>query len=138
MANGWFVKGKEKFLRGEVSWSDHDIKVVFVDISLYTVDLANHEFLSSIPVGARVATSANLANKATAGAIAGADPTLVFPNVTGNEIGAFGIYRDTGSAATSPLLLWFDTVASGLPLTPIGTNVTITWDTDAAKKIAKL
>ena len=136
MANALYDKGREKFLRGEVSWNADDIKVVLVKTSAgYSVDLANHEFLSSINVGDRVATSANLGTKTTTAGVADA-ADVTFSAVEGDECGAAVIYKDTGDAATSPLIAYIDT-ATGLPATPNGGDITIEWD-DGANKIFKL
>jgi hypothetical protein len=136
MANSLYDKGRESFLNGEIDWTDHDIKAVLVQTSGgYTVDLANHQYLSSISAGYRVATSANLASKTTTAGVADA-ADVTFSAVTGATVGAAVIYRDTGDADTSPLIAYIDT-ATGLPVTPNGGNLTITWDS-GANKIFKL
>lgn len=38
------------------------------------------------------------------------------------------IYQDSGTATTSPLVAWLDTDVTGLPVTPSGDDVTITWN----------
>jgi hypothetical protein len=38
------------------------------------------------------------------------------------------IYVDTGTAATSPLVAYIDTGVTGLPVTPNGGNITVTWN----------
>jgi hypothetical protein len=35
---------------------------------------------------------------------------------------------DTGTAATSPLVAYIDTGVTGLPVTPNGGNITVTWN----------
>jgi hypothetical protein len=60
----------------------------------------------------------------------------VFSAVTGDQSEALVIYKDTGSAATSPLIAYIDT-ATGLPVTPNGADVTVTWD-NGSNKIFKL
>lgn len=135
MANALYGKGRQKFLDGDIDWSAHDIKCVLVDAADYTVSIDSHEFLSDIAVGARVATSGNLASKtATLGVADAADVT--FSAVTGDQSEALVIYRDTGSAATSPLIAYIDT-ATGLPVTPNGADITVTWD-NGSNKIFKL
>jgi len=135
MANALYDKGRQKFLSGDLDWDAHDIKAVLVDSADYTPDLANDEFLSAIAVGGRVATSANLSGKTvTAGVADAADVT--FSAVTGDPCEYVVIYRDTGDAATSPLIARIDT-ATGLPVTPNGGDITVTWDS-GANKIFKL
>lgn len=126
MANALYAKGRESFLKGEISWSADNIKTVLVDTATYTVDLANHQFLSDIPVGERVATSANLTAKTTtAGTADAADVT--FASVTGDQSEALVVYQDTGVEGTSRLIAYIDT-ASGLPVTPNGGDISVQWD----------
>lgn len=126
MANALYAKGRESFLKGEISWSADNIKTVLVDTATYTVDLANHQFLSDIPVGERVATSANLTAKTTtAGTADAADVT--FSSVTGDQSEALVVYQDSGAEGTSRLIAYIDT-ASGLPVTPNGGDISVQWD----------
>ena len=135
MANALYDKGREAFLKGDVDWLVDDIKCVLVDVADYTVDLANHDFLDDIAVGARVATSGNLGSKtATAGVADAADVT--FTAVTGDQSEALVIYKDTGVAGTSQLIAYIDT-ATGLPVLPNGGDITVQWD-NGANKIFKL
>jgi hypothetical protein len=135
MANALYGKGREKFLNADIDWAADNIKVVLVDVADYTVSIDTHEFLSDVGAGARVATSANLGTKtSTLGVADAADVTL--SAVTGDQSEALVIYKDTGSAATSPLIAYIDT-ATGLPVTPNGADITITWD-NGSNKIFKL
>jgi hypothetical protein len=135
MANALYDKGRQKFLDADIDWSADNIKVVLVDAADYTVNLSTHEFLSDVAAGGRVATSGNLASKtSTAGVADAADVT--FTAVTGDQSEALVIYKDTGSAATSALIAYIDT-ATGLPVTPNGADITVTWD-NGSNKIFKL
>ena len=132
-----YDKGRESFLKKEISWNADNIKVVLLDLAQYTKNLATDQFLSDIPVGARAATSVNLTTKTTAAGVADADD-ITFPAVAaGPALGGFAIYQDTGVAGTSRLIAYEDTAASGLPVTPDGTDITIVWD-GGANKIFKL
>lgn len=111
-----------------------DIKVVGVDHGTDTPVAATDQFLSDIAAGARIMTTANLASKTiTGGVFDAADITTLA--VTGASFESLVIYKDTGSAATSPLIAFFDT-ATGLPFTPNGGDVTIAWDNGASKIFA--
>lgn len=135
MANALYDKGREKFLRGELSWHNDTIKAILVDAADYTVNLATHEFLSDIPSGARVSTSAAFASKTTTAGVADAD-NITLSAVTGDPSEIVVLIKDTGSAATSPLIAYLDS-ATGLPVTPNGGDITITWD-NGSNKIFKL
>lgn len=133
MANLLYAKAKEALWGAGINWGSNDIKAVLCDLTEYTIDSDNDEFLSDIPAAARVATSSNFASKTdTAGVIDAAN--ITFSLVTGNECGAVVIYQDTGNAATSKLILYIDT-ATGLPVTPSGGNIGVEWD---ASGIAEL
>lgn len=135
MANALYDAGREGFLAGAIDWDTNTIKAVLVDTALYTVDLASHDNLDDIPVGARVSTSGALANKTTTAGVADADD-VTFTAVTGETVEAIVIYADSGVEGTSRLIAYIDT-ATGLPLTPNGGNVTVAWDS-GANKIFKL
>lgn len=133
MANALYDLGREKFLTGAISWSTDNIKLVLVDTGTYTVNLATHEFLSDVT--GVTATSGNFATKTTTAGVAdAADVTL--SAVTGAVSEALVVYKDTGVAATSPLIAYIDT-ATGLPVTPNGGDIIIAWDS-GANKIFKL
>lgn len=126
MANALYANGRESFLKGEISWSADNIKAVLVDTATYTVNLSTDQFLSDIPSGERVSTSANLASKTTtAGTADAADVT--FSTVTGDQSEALVVYQDTGVEGTSRLIAYIDT-ASGLPVTPNGGDISVQWD----------
>ena len=131
MANALYDKARQLFLTGGIDMITDDIKCVLVDTATYTVDLVNHDFLDDIPVGERVATSANLAGKTSVDGVFDASD-VVFTSVTGDTSEALVIYKDTGAAATSPLIVYID-VAAGLPIVPDGGNITVTWDNGADK-----
>lgn len=130
MANGMYVKGIEALMKAEIDLIDDTIKVVLVDAADYTVNLSTHDFLDDVAAGARVST-ATLANKSVTGGAFDADD-VTFSAVTGDPSEALVIYKDTGSAATSPLIMYIDT-ATGLGVTPNGGDITVTWDSGTNK-----
>jgi hypothetical protein len=135
MANALYDLGREGFLDGTIDWDTDNIKVVLVDAADYTVNLAADNDLADIIAGGRVATSANLTSKTvTAGVADAADVT--FSTVTGDVSEALVIYQDTGVESTSRLIAYIDS-ATGLPVTPNGGDITVTWDS-GANKIFKL
>ena len=109
--------------------------VLYKDTGTYTVNLSAHEFLSDIGTGARIATSGAFTGKATVGGAADAND-VTFTSVTGASIEAIVLYKDTGTDSTSPLIAFIDT-ATGLPITPNGGDIIVTWD-NGANKIFKL
>lgn len=135
MANALFDKGRQRFLEGQFNWLTDTIKVVMVDTGAYTVNLGTHEFLSDVGSSSRITTPVTLTGKATTGGAADASD-VTFSSVTGPSIEALVIYKDTGTEATSPLIAYIDT-ATGLPITPNGGDIIVTWD-NGTNKIFKL
>ncbi len=131
MANALYTKGRQKFLEGSIAWLTDNIKVVLVDTGSYTINLSTDEFLSDIASGARVATSGNLASKSSTGGTADA-ADVTFTAVSGNQCSLIVVYKDTGTAGTSPLILAIDT-ATNLPVTPNGGDITVQWDNGTNK-----
>ena len=135
MANALYDKARERFLLGQFNWATDTIKAVLVDTGAYTVSLTNHEFLSDISGSARIATSGAFTGKATTGGAADAND-VTFSSVAGASIESIVLYMDTGVEATSPLIAYIDT-ATGLPITPNGGDIIVTWD-NGTNRIFKL
>jgi hypothetical protein len=126
VANLLYTKAKEKILSGNINLSSDTIKAVFVDSADYTPNLATHDFLDDVPGGGIVGTAQTLGSKTfTDGTFDAADCT--FPSVTGDQVEYILIYKDTGSAATSPLIALYDT-GGNLPATPNSGNLVIAWN----------
>ena len=139
MANALFDNARELFLTAGLDWTAGTIKACLVDTGTYTVNLSAHNYLgdgvSAAIVGGANGRSANLASRtATDGAADAADVT--FSTITGVSIEAIVLYRDTGVDATSELIAYIDT-ATGLPITPNGGDIIVTWD-NGANRIFKL
>ncbi len=135
MANTLFDKGRQRFLEAQINWLSDTLKVLLVDTGNYSPNFTSHEFFADVAVSARVTTPVTLVGKATDGGAADASD-VTFPSVSGPTIEAIIIYKDTGTEATSPLIAYIDT-ATGLPITPNGGDIIVTWD-NGPNKIFKL
>lgn len=129
-----YGKGKEKILSAQVDLLTHTIKAYLVDGADYTPDTDVDEFLDDIPGAAIVSTSPAIDNKSVTLGVFDGDPS-VFPAVSGDQFEYIVIAKDTGSAATSPLLAFID-IATGMPYTPIGSQIIVTWDNGPYKIFA--
>lgn len=114
---------------GTVDWEADTIKAVLIDHTDVTPLPQTHMDLDDIDAATPVAT-ATLGTKTVA--LSGGTATVdaadtVFTAVTGDAADSINIYKDSGSAATSLLIVYFDT-ASGLPVTPNGGDITISWN----------
>lgn len=127
MANAIYPKWKEALLQFSTN-NDLDgqtVKVALVDTGTYTYSAA-HDFYDDVSAGV-VGTPQTIGTKTyTAGTFDGADVT--FTAVSGATCEALVIYIDTGVAGTSPLVAYIDTSVTGLPVTPNGGDITITWN----------
>jgi hypothetical protein len=133
MSNALYDKGRESFLIKQIDWVNDTIKAALVDTGTYTVDLATHQFLSDL--SGIVATSPAFTTPTSTTGVADAND-LAFGDVTGVSGEALVIYQDTGVAGTSRLIAYIDT-ATGLPVTPNGGPLNVTWD-NGNNKIFKL
>jgi hypothetical protein len=123
MSNAFYGKGKDNILKGNVALLTSTIKLQLLDTGVYTVNLATHEFHSSLTglVGSPQTLASKVLNLGLFTAAA-----LVFPTLSGVTVEAAALYLDTGTSATSPLIAYYDT-AGGFTLTPNGQDLTLNW-----------
>lgn len=136
MANALYGKGRQHFLEGAITILSVNIKIVFLDAADYTPSIDADDFLDDVPAGARVATSGNLANKTSTLGVFDADDITV-SSVSGDVFEYVGMYNDSPGAESGKHLIALIDTAIGLPFTPTGNNVTVSWD-NGANKIFKL
>lgn len=126
MANTLYPKWKEALLQFTTNnnLSAGTVKVALVTAG-YTYS-STDQFYSSVSASV-VGTPQTLGTKTfTNGVFDAADVT--FTAVTGSAVTTLVIYVDTGTAGTSPLVAYIDTSVTGLPVTPNGGDITITWN----------
>jgi hypothetical protein len=126
MPNAIFPKYKEAILQAaaNTNMAGTNVRVALVDTGTYVYS-ATHEFLSSLTgvVGtAQLIGSKTFVN----GVFDGADVT--YTAVSGASAEALVIYIDTGTAGTSRLVAFVDTGVTGLPVTPNGGDISVTWN----------
>lgn len=130
MANAVYPKYKEALLGGAANSAltgsgTTGLYVALVDTGTYTYSAA-HEFYSSL--SGIVGTDQEITTPTlTSGTIDGGDVT--FTAVTGNSVEALVLYRkNAGANTTWRLVAYIDTGQTGLPVTPNGGNIVITWN----------
>lgn len=128
MANAMYPLSRQKFLDGDLDWSAMTWKWLLVDLADYTYSTA-HAFLSDVAAAAREETSGALASKtSTSGTADAADLAPAFAAATGDPCEALILFRDTGSPATSEIVIFFDTGVTGLPVTLNGGDINMTFN----------
>src|SRR5574343_558719 len=128
MANTLYPKGAEKTLKGQINWESDTIKAYIVPSS-YSYDAAD-EFLTDL--GTTLGTAQTLTSKAVTGGVFDC-ADITFPAIAaGSTCKAVVYVKDTGSAATSPVLYYKDQIA-GWPLATNGGAIEIQEDNGAYK-----
>ncbi len=130
MANAIYPKYKQSVLTGDAS-SDltqstaNVAPYVAMVSSAYTYS-SSHQFYSSL--SGVVGTDQQLTTPTTTSGTFDADDAT-FTAVTGSAVAALVIYRkNAGANSTWRLVLFEDTSVTGLPVTPNGGNIVITWN----------
>lgn len=133
MANALYTTAKEAILSGDIDLLVDTIKVALVD-NTYAQNLATDDFYDDISAYV-VGTPQTLSSKVvTGGAFDAAD--ITYTAVTsGDTCEAVVIYKDTGTAGTSALIAYIDTI-TGFPLATNGGDITIQWDSGTYKIFA--
>ncbi len=129
-----YPKALEAFANGQIDWLTNKIRAYLIDAADYTYS-TTHEFLSSVPVGSRVANSDLTGKTNVSGALDANDTVLA--GVSGDPSEAVILVRaaavDPGTdlAETAQRLIAYIDNYSGFPVTPNGTNITVQWPSDA-------
>lgn len=130
MANALYGLGKEKILSGAIDFVSDTIKVALVK-NTYPQNLATDEFYSDISAYV-LGTPQTIGSKSiTLGVLDGGDVTYTAVTAGDTSEGVV-IYKDTGVAGTSPLLMYIDTI-TGFPLATNGGDIVVQWDNGAYK-----
>ena len=131
MANAIYPLYKQSLLAGDSNADlDNDTSTdgpfcALVDTGTYTYS-ASHQFYSSL--SGVVGTDQRLTGPTvTTGTFDGSD--LTYTAVTGNSVEALVVYRkNAGANTTWRLVMYMDTSVTGLPVTPNGGSITVTWN----------
>ncbi len=135
MANTLYDNARELFLTAGLHWTSDTFKAILVD-STYVLSASTHQHLDDVSASAIVSTSPVALTTSTSGTGAADSTDITFPSVSGDPVTAIIIFQDTGVGSTSPLVAYLDT-ATGLPITPNGGDIIVTWD-NGVNKIFRL
>lgn len=124
MASAIYPKFKEALLQGDYDLSTAVVRAVLIDTGTYTYSAA-HDFYNDLS-GVVGTESGALGSKTfTNGTFDAAD--ITFTSVTGSTAEAIVLFVDTGNVATDALICYIDSASSGLPVTPNGGDINVTW-----------
>ena len=134
MANNLYPIWKAKLLTdslgGNANLDETGVEGTFallIDTGVYSYSDA-HDFFNDLSGVVGEATGKEITNPTTASGVFDGD-NVTFSSVSGNTVEAIVIYRKNAGANTTHYLVAFiDTGVTGLPVTPNGGDITITWN----------
>lgn len=138
MANAIYDKFKQELMKANADYeldSAEGATGVFcalVDTGTYTFS-QTHQYYSSL--SGVVGTDQEILTKTQAdGVFDGTN--LTYTAVTGASVEALVLYRkNAGANTTWPLIAYIDTGVTGLPVTPNGGDITVTWNASGIFKL---
>jgi hypothetical protein len=123
MSNRLYDIARQAYLTGTLNWNTDSMKCALLSIQ-YVANYATHQHFSDVSTF-QVGTSHALTS-VTSGAGVAEAANVTFTAVSGLQVGSVVVYKDTGTPSTSPLLFLI-TSGTGLPVTPDGTDITVSW-----------
>lgn len=135
MANALFDPGREGILDRTIDMTAATVKAQLLRGYAFS---GSDKFLSDITGagGVLIGAAVALTGKSYSGGVLDAADLTFSAVASGAAATAILLFNDTGSAATSRLIGFIDG-ATGLPVTPNGGDINVTWD-NGANKIFKL
>ena len=117
-----------------IDWDTDDIEAALIDESdiggaSVTAALDAYDDISAGLVG----TSTNLSGLSVSGGVV-TSTGISFPNTTGDIADVLTVYKNSGTASTSPLAITWD--SGGLPVTPNGGPITATFGSNVVITLA--
>lgn len=94
------------------------------DSGTITASTANYDTVDAATV---VATGDMPSVSSISGGVVTLSGTLTFTSVTGDAADYLTWWKNSGTPSTSPLLVTWDSATTGLPVTPNGGNIVVTW-----------
>jgi hypothetical protein len=142
VASALFDPGRQGFLDGSIDWDTASIKVALV--RGYTFNAA-HMFVSDVTGagGTLVQTSGALTSKTVTSGVADAADVTFTAVAAGAAIPAIIVFQSSANtggadvATTAQRLIAYIDTATGLPVTPNGQNITVSFD-NGSNRIFKL
>lgn len=131
MANAIYPKWKEAIIQASANSALNGsgttgVYAALVDTGTYTYS-ASHQFYSDLSGIVGTDQEIGATKTYTNGVFDGAD--LTYTAVSGASVEAIVLYvKNAGANTTWRLVAYLDTSVTGLPVTPNGGNITVTWN----------
>ena len=140
MANALYGLGRQAFLKGLIDWTEttgSDIKIALIDRTDYTVSINVDQYMNydTVPDAASIpgGISGNLASLTSTLGVADAANIVLTAVAAGDAADDVIVFMDGGDAGATQsgtndlLIAYYDTFASGMPVTPNGGDITVAW-----------
>lgn len=131
MPNKLYPVWKQELIQGTSGTSlTGTLKCALVDTGTYTYSDSSvyyDESTSSDVQSATVGTPQTIGTKTYTDGVLDGD-NITFTAVSGSTVEALVLYLDTGTPTTSRLVAYIDSSVTGLPVTPNGGDITVTWN----------
>lgn len=129
MANALYPLFKQALLNKEHNLDTDTIKATLIDGADETYSATDNTYVqgaSGIADAAKVAASGALANTTITNGVFDCDD-FTWSTVSGDQSEAIILWNDTPTTPTAdPLIAWYDTGMTGMPVTPNGGNINVT------------
>jgi hypothetical protein len=86
--------------------------------------------------GATVVATADVSVSGISGGVVSLTGAVTFSSVTGDAADYLTVWKNSGTPATSPLIITWDSASTGLPVTPNGGDITATWGSNTLVTLA--
>lgn len=110
---------------GLVDWNADTMRGFLIDTGTVTPNTSTHDFYDDLVAGI-VGTKTTLPSVTYPSAGTVTCTAVTFTAVSGATAENFGIFKDTGTNSTSPLVALYDTFSAGMPVTPNGGDIVVT------------
>jgi hypothetical protein len=113
-----------------------DIEAALIDVSDIggALDATDEDFADA--VAGLVGTRTDIPGGTASGGVVTLSGALTFVAVTGDAADQLTVFKNSGSDATSPLMITWDSASTGLPVTPNGGNIVATWGSNILVTLA--
>lgn len=118
-----------------IDFNTDDIDASLLDETDSGVVTAADVDYADVNAGTVVAT-AGVTVASIAGGVVTLSGSVTFTSVSGDAADYLTVWKNSGSAATSPLAITWDSASQGLPITPNGGDIVASWSSNVFVTLA--
>lgn len=106
------------------------------DAGTITASFVDYDEVDNVVSGGVVATGDLPSISSITDGVVTLSGALTFTTVTGDQSEWLTVWKNSGTPATSPLIITWDTASTGLPVTPNGGDIIVTWGSNILVTLA--